>query len=152
MAARRKGHSWSSVSRLKQGKRIFWRDIHAVTGIYFSFFALFLLLTGLPWAKRWGTHLKAARHLYAGVAVHQDWTTSSSEAVAARIARTDPAPDTSGLSTMHEMPDMPGMRHMEGMEGMSATPAGNPNQGKRWGRHASALSGPDAFVAIDEMG
>lgn len=34
---------------------------------------------------------------------------------------------------------------------MSTTPAGNPKPGKRWGRHASALSGPDAFVAIDRL-
>ena len=39
--------------RLGQGRRGLWKDIHAVTGIYVSFFALFLLLTGLPWAKSW---------------------------------------------------------------------------------------------------
>src|SRR6202011_5481592 len=48
--------------RLRKGQRTFWRDIHAVTGIYVSFFALFLLFTGLPWAKGWGAYLKAARH------------------------------------------------------------------------------------------
>jgi uncharacterized iron-regulated membrane protein len=39
--------------RLRKGKRIFWRDLHAVTGVWISAFALFLLLTGLPWAKSW---------------------------------------------------------------------------------------------------
>lgn len=74
--------------RLRQGQRIFWRDIHAVTGIYISFFALFLLFTGLPWAKSWGAYLKGWRHLANGHVVHQDWTTSSSEKLAARAART----------------------------------------------------------------
>jgi uncharacterized iron-regulated membrane protein len=37
------------------------------------------------------------------------------------------------------------------MPGMATTPAGNPKPGKRWGRHASSLSGPNAFVAIDRM-
>jgi uncharacterized iron-regulated membrane protein len=136
--------------RLRQGGRTFWKDIHSVTGIYVSFFALFLLFTGLPWAKAWGGYLKAARHFSAGHIVHQDWTTSSADAVAARVARTSP-PDNSGMSTMHEMSDMPGMRHMEGMEGMSTTPAGNPRAAKRFGRHASALSGPNAYLPIDKL-
>ena len=82
--------------RLKLGKRGFWRDIHAVTGIYVSFFALFLLLTGLPWAKSWGGYLKAWRHLANGHAAHQDWITSSSEDLAARAKRTSQAPSTEG--------------------------------------------------------
>ena len=147
-----KGFAGVLYPRLKSGQRIFWRDIHSVTGVYISVFALFLLFTGLPWAKGWGGYLKAVRHVYAGMAVHQDWTTSSSEAVAARVARMS-AQDNSGMSTMHDMADMPGMsgsHHMEGMPGMSTTnPAGKP--AKRWGRHASALSGPDAFIAIDKM-
>lgn len=147
-----KGFAGVLYPRLNSGQRIFWRDIHSVTGVYISTFALLLLFTGLPWAKGWGGYLKAARHAYAGMAVHQDWTTSSSEEVAKRFARTG-AQDTSGMSTMHDMADMPGMsgaHHMEGMAGMSTTnPAGKP--ATRWGRHATALSGPDAFVAIDKM-
>ncbi|MBM3625475.1 MAG: PepSY domain-containing protein, partial [Alphaproteobacteria bacterium] len=34
--------------------RPFLRDLHAVTGLYVSFFALFLLVSGLPWTKVWG--------------------------------------------------------------------------------------------------
>ena len=82
--------------RLKLGKRAFWRDIHAVTGIYVSFFALFLLFTGLPWAKSWGGYLKAWRHLANGQAVHQDWTTSSAEDLAARAKRTSPVAGMEG--------------------------------------------------------
>lgn len=39
--------------RRKSG-RGFWRDIHAVTGIYTGGFILFLAMTGLPWSGIWG--------------------------------------------------------------------------------------------------
>ena len=133
--------------RLREGGRTFWKDIHSVTGIYVSFFALFLLFTGLPWAKSWGSYLKAIRHFSAGHAVAQDWTTSSSEAIAARAART--SPDMSGMSNMHDMPGMTGMHHMEGMEGMSSEHA--QHDGMHGAHHGSSLTGPNAFVAIDKM-
>jgi uncharacterized iron-regulated membrane protein len=47
--------------RLTQGGRIFWKDIHSVTGLWISFCVLFLLVSGLPWAKTWGNYLKKAR-------------------------------------------------------------------------------------------
>ena len=34
--------------------RPWWRDLHAVTGIYTAGFIVFLALTGLPWSKVWG--------------------------------------------------------------------------------------------------
>lgn len=37
-----------------RGKRILWRDVHAVTGIMFAFITLFFLVTGLAWAGWWG--------------------------------------------------------------------------------------------------
>jgi uncharacterized iron-regulated membrane protein len=63
--------------RLRQGKRIFWRDLHAVTGIWISLFALTLLLSGLPWSKSWGGMLHTIRQTYASSTTTQDWTTSS---------------------------------------------------------------------------
>ncbi len=59
--------------RLRDGSRTFWRDLHAVTGIWLSVFALFLLLTGLPWALVWGGALKQVRALSAP-AVTMDWS------------------------------------------------------------------------------
>ena len=54
--------------RLHEGSRTFWRDLHAVTGIWISAFALFLLVTGLPWAMVWGAALRKCApgmpHLY----------------------------------------------------------------------------------------
>lgn len=40
--------------RLKINKRIFWRDLHAISAFYFSFFIIFLVLSGLPWTDVWG--------------------------------------------------------------------------------------------------
>jgi uncharacterized iron-regulated membrane protein len=141
--------------RLRAGGRTFWKDIHSVTGIYISFFALFLLFTGLPWAKAWGGYLKAIRHLSAGHAVKQDWTTSSADEFAARSSRSAAAnpnaaanADTSGMSTMHTMPGMPASHHMEGMTNMDASQHAQHNG---FGRHSTSLTGPNAFVAIDNM-
>jgi uncharacterized iron-regulated membrane protein len=61
--------------RLRSGGRRFWRDIHGVTGFWVSGFALFLLLSGLPWAVSWGGYLKAARTVVEGSPVKQDWPT-----------------------------------------------------------------------------
>jgi uncharacterized iron-regulated membrane protein len=115
--------------RLHSGGRLFWKDIHAVTGIYVSFFALFLLFTGLPWAKAWGGYLKAVRHLTAGRITAQDWTTSSAEITAAHAQRSAAA-----ASDMH----MPGM-------------SGEHAQHAIFGRHSTTLRGPNAFLAIDRM-
>src|ERR1700761_6528306 len=109
--------------------RPFWKDVHSVVGIYVSALALFLLFTGLPWAKSWGGYLKVIRHLSAGRAVSQDWVTSSSQVAAARQARSSMA-----------MQDMPGMRNQP-----------KPAQHAVFGRHSTLLTGPDAFLAIDRM-
>lgn len=63
--------------RLNAGRRIFWRDLHAVTGIYVSVFALFLLLSGLPWTYVWGNGFKAVRGIGAPAAAKQDWSQGS---------------------------------------------------------------------------
>jgi uncharacterized iron-regulated membrane protein len=119
--------------RLRSGGRLFWKDIHSVTGIYVSFFVLFLLFTGLPWAKAWGGYLKAIRHFGAGHVVKQDWTTSSADELAARKARSAAMPAS---HQMEDMPDMDSSQHA---------------QHSGWGRHRTTLSGPNAFVAIDKM-
>jgi uncharacterized iron-regulated membrane protein len=37
--------------------RLFWRDLHAVGGVWISLLLLFLLITGLPWSNTWGANL-----------------------------------------------------------------------------------------------
>lgn len=63
--------------RLTSGKKIFWRDLHAVTGIWLSAFTLFFLISGLPWAKSWGNYLKAARKLTGTAVAQQEWSNTS---------------------------------------------------------------------------
>ncbi len=46
--------------RLGQGAKRFWRDLHAVTGVWVSVFAFFLLTTGMPWALVWGNGFQDA--------------------------------------------------------------------------------------------
>jgi uncharacterized iron-regulated membrane protein len=72
--------------RLGQGKRIFWRDLHAVTGVWVSLLALFQLFTGLPWAKSWGDYLGGIRKVTRTEEIKRDWTNGSSSEIAARLA------------------------------------------------------------------
>jgi uncharacterized iron-regulated membrane protein len=65
--------------RLGQGAKRFWRDLHAVTGIWVSAFALFLLSTGLPWALVWGNGFKMVREWTGTAAISQDWSTGSGD-------------------------------------------------------------------------
>jgi uncharacterized iron-regulated membrane protein len=77
--------------RVRDGRRVFWRDLHAVTGIWVSAFALFLLITALPWTTVWGAGLKQAREL-AKPAVAQDWRTGAADEHAAhRLEANAPA-------------------------------------------------------------
>lgn len=59
--------------RMGQGGKRFWRDLHAVTGIWVSVFALFLLSSGLPWALVWGNGFKAVRDWTGNAPITQDW-------------------------------------------------------------------------------
>jgi len=83
--------------RLHQGKKLFWRDLHAVTGVWISSLALFLLLTGLPWTSVWGEGFKIVRNLTNTAAVQQDWGQGRS----AEKAKTS--------ASIHDGMDMPGM-------------------------------------------
>ncbi len=60
--------------RLGSGSRLFWRDIHGVTGFWISGLALFLLFSGLPWAKFWGDYFKNVRRLTGTAVARQDWS------------------------------------------------------------------------------
>ena len=79
--------------RLGRNGRLFWRDLHAVTGFWISFFTLFLLLSGLPWAKSWGELLKEVRHFGEAKVVQQDWTTGRSSELAERLERNTSSED-----------------------------------------------------------
>lgn len=80
--------------RLGGRGRMFWRDLHAVTGFWVSFFTLFILLSGLPWAKSWGAYLQEIRQITGTAVAKQDWPSGS------------PAKP---MDTMQDMAGMPGM-------------------------------------------
>jgi uncharacterized iron-regulated membrane protein len=94
--------------RLRQGKRIFWRDLHAVTGVWISTFALLLLLSGLPWSKSWGGMLHTIRQTYAAGSTTQDWTIGSASERAQIKAENTPPHDRHALHATMDM-SMPGM-------------------------------------------
>ncbi|HEY8064314.1 MAG TPA: PepSY domain-containing protein [Methylosinus sp.] len=74
-----KGLAGVAYPRLSEGGRMFWRDLHAVTGLWVSFFALFLLITALPWTLVWGESFRFARNIGEKVLVHSDWTTGPAD-------------------------------------------------------------------------
>ena len=53
----RQGLAGVLYPRLRAGARIFWKDIHAVIGFWFSLIFLAFLFTALPWTDFWGNHL-----------------------------------------------------------------------------------------------
>lgn len=61
--------------RLRATGRVFWRDLHSVTGFWVSAFALVLLFSGLPWSKFWGEYFKSVRRLTGTAVAKQDWST-----------------------------------------------------------------------------
>ena len=60
--------------RLHKGSRVACRDFHSVLGMWVSIFAMFLIVTGLPWAKFWGSYFRSVRAATGLVATQQDWT------------------------------------------------------------------------------
>jgi len=60
--------------RLHGGRRLFWRDMHAVTGVWISLVTLALLVSGLPWAKFWGDSFKTARRVTGTAVARQEWS------------------------------------------------------------------------------
>ncbi len=55
------GLAGAAYPRLNRGSRVFWRDLHAVTGVWVSSLALFLLITALPWTTFAGNAILKVR-------------------------------------------------------------------------------------------
>lgn len=43
-----------SIRATNPARRLFWRDLHAVTGLYAGAVIVFLAVTGMPWSAVWG--------------------------------------------------------------------------------------------------
>ena len=63
--------------------------IHGVTGFWISGLALFLLLSGLPWAKFWGDYFKNVRRLTGTAVARQDWTNGQASTAGSGIGEHD---------------------------------------------------------------
>jgi uncharacterized iron-regulated membrane protein len=118
--------------RLGAGRRLFWRDLHACAGVWVSALALFLLVSGLPWAKSWGGYLQTVRHLAGQATVRQDWTTGRGSELAQRAALS--AGSLAGQQ-LARSDAMAGMDHAD-MPGRRVRPAPSP---------------PGAYAAIDRV-
>ena len=75
----RNSRSWAGVvyPRLAAGGRVFWRDLHGVTGFWIVGLAVFLIASGLPWAKFWGDYFKTVRRWTGTAVARADWANSS---------------------------------------------------------------------------
>ncbi len=71
-------------------RRIFWRDLHAVTGVFAAAVILFLAVTGMPWSMFWGAHV-------------QQWATSAN--------LYEPPPPAQVTPDWQMSATMPGMPH-----------------------------------------
>jgi uncharacterized iron-regulated membrane protein len=78
------------------GGRLFLRDLHAITGVWLSLFALFFLISALPWTKFWGEGFKYFRSVGQTREVRQDWTTGPASALAQRMENYRSAPAARG--------------------------------------------------------
>lgn len=54
---RRRGTGGVVSVRGKPKSRTFWRDTHAVTGVFAGAFIVFLAITGMPWSGVWGAQV-----------------------------------------------------------------------------------------------
>lgn len=92
--------------RLGGGRR-FYRDLHAVVGVWMSILGLFFLVSALPWTKVWGGAFQKIRgvpsweELNRGAAreVKQDWTTGPASEQAKRLSEYRVAAPSSQEST-----------------------------------------------------
>jgi uncharacterized iron-regulated membrane protein len=109
-------------------QRVFWRDIHAVTGVFVGLVIVFLAATGMPWSLFWGVKVQTwvgRHHLYAPAAPA---FTQREEVMGIKVT---PSPATRALNS--ELPwtlqkagappsSMPPGAVMPGMPGMEAAP------------------------------
>jgi len=54
-----KGRGGVVTVRGRPGQRVFWRDLHAITGVSVGLVLAFLAITGMPWSVLWGNQVNA---------------------------------------------------------------------------------------------
>ena len=86
--------------RLGQRGRLFWRDLHAVTGLWVSIVTLFMLLSGMPWSANWGNYLTWVRNHWTVTAGTPDWPIGGTVQPVVHTAAALPAAATSSKPGM----------------------------------------------------
>jgi uncharacterized iron-regulated membrane protein len=108
--------------------RVFWRDLHAVTGAFAALVILFLAVTGMPWSMFWGAHVQhwaTAAHLgepAAPVPVAPTWRVAMGMPAMPGMAGARRAPRTAVKPEMPWAMDMSAAPLSRGVPG--ATPIG----------------------------
>ncbi|MBY8827058.1 PepSY-associated TM helix domain-containing protein [Hephaestia mangrovi] len=100
----RRGLAGVLYPRLRGGKRVFWRDLHAVSGIWVSVAALFLIVTGLPWAQAWGSYLREIRQVTGTLDGPVDWTIGGRHPGAADDPMLGDHAEHGGMTMRHAAP------------------------------------------------
>jgi uncharacterized iron-regulated membrane protein len=111
--------------RLSGRGRLFWRDLHAVTGCWVSAFVLFMLLSGLPWTFAWGSYLGWARELSTVTSGSPTWTVGGA------------APREAALGSGADAP--PAMAGMTATEMAAVSPPGSHTTGMSDSEHQAML-------------
>ena len=141
--------------RLSAGQRTFWRDLHAVTGLWISGLVLFLLVSGLPWSFVWGNALRLERQFANPAPVQQDWTIGNAAALsvqggpthAASSADVPASPETANAAS-GDASDL--MNASSGsMPGMDMGPA--PQVGGPQSIASKGGSRPLSYPALDQV-
>jgi uncharacterized iron-regulated membrane protein len=122
------------VPRLAFGGRMFWRDLHAVTGVWTALLIAFLILTGLPWATVWGGLLKQGTDAL-GVGYPANHRLHG-----ATPATPSAAPPPTMIQTMGEAPWT--------LEN-APVPASDPHAGHRGGGAGMTLHGAHHGIGVD---
>lgn len=112
------------LPRLGARGRMFWRDLHAVGGMWVSLVLVLFLVSGLPWSFVWGSAFSAVESRVGRLVAIQDW-----EIGAVPVATT-----ISGHATM------PGMSQSE-MAAMGPQGGAGPGEAIQSANRPEALAG-----------
>lgn len=106
---RKGGWVWGVLLPRLRGKRLFWRDMHAVVGFWGALLVAFMILTGLPWTGFWGEQFaqvwnRYPAHLWADVPLSTQLTGSLNDETTKVVpwaAEVLPLPESDGEHATH---------------------------------------------------
>ena len=134
------------LPRLGSSGRAWWRDLHAVTGVWISLIVLIMLLTGLPWASGWGRYFIWARNLTTATAAPPDWPITK-RPLGGGTASSAADLESGPTGSADAQSSMPGMTAAE----MAAMPSAGMSKGAMSGppRPAGAQSSMPGMTAAE---